>query len=327
LDQASKISRHLVDPEVLTVVEAFPSIELADKMLGEIRARRVPLGGGFAAGVTVTEHSVPVPEAPGRRLLVLAPDDIHLEAPCLFFVHGGGNVMGAPDDCVPLGSNLAKACGCIVVLPSYRLAPESHWPASVDDLYAQLHWTREKAASFGIDEGKIVVCGVSAGGGHAARLVLRARDSGGPAILLQLLLCPMLDDRQPQNRFAGEYVWTRQNNRYAWDSLLGIPSGGEGVPEGAVPGRVQNLTNLPPTYISSGDLDLFAEANLEFARRLMASGVSTEIHIFPGGVHGFEFMSPEAGISKRAIAELHEVLEAAFARARRQETPKTAEQQ
>jgi acetyl esterase/lipase len=325
LDGVRKISRHLVDPDVLKVVEAFSSTALTDDRVRAIRAEGISPGNAIEAGVTVKEYSVPVPGAPDRRLLILAPDDIQSDAPCLFFVHGGGYVMGGPEHGFPIGSKLAKACRCVVVLPTYRLAPEARWPAPVDDLYAQLCWIGAKADSLGIDGRKIVVGGHSAGGGHAARLVLRARDSGGPAIIFQLLIYPMIDDRQSQNLFAGEYVWTRQDDRYGWDSLLGLPSGGEGAPEEAVPGRVRDLANLPPTYISAGELDLFAEANLDFARRLMASGVSTEIHVFPGGVHGFDYFSPEASISKRAIAELQPVLTAAFARAERRETQKTAE--
>jgi acetyl esterase/lipase len=310
------ISRHLVDPEIIGIAESFPPQLLSDETI--VQARTVPLALDFtlAEGVACSEHVVPGPEGtPDRRLLVLGPADVDAKAPCLFFIHGGGYVLGNPESVQSWASSVAKACRCLVILPTYRLAPEGRWPAPVDDLYAQLNWAHANASVLGIDPAKIAIGGASAGGGHAARLALHARDEGGPAILYQLLLAPMIDDRHPENPYAGAYVWTRDYDRYGWDALLGMETGGDGVPPAAVPNRVQDFANLPPTYIGIGDLDLFTDACLDFARRLMANGVSTELHVFAGGFHGFEYFAPEAAISKLLLSEIPRALSAAFSRA------------
>lgn len=310
-----KNSRHLVDPEIVGIAESFPPQILSDETIEAVRAS--PLGFDFslAPGVACSERIVAGPEgAPDRRLLVLTPEDVAANAPCLFFIHGGGYVIGNPESVQSWASGIAHACRCVVILPSYRLAPEARWPAPVDDLYAQFCWVHAYAQELGIDADRIAIGGASAGGGHAARLSLRARSKAGPPILFQLLLSPMLDDRHPANLYAGEYVWTRDYDRYGWDSLLGLKSGGEGVPDEAVPNRVQDLSNLPSAYIGIGDLDLFTESCLDYARRLMAAGVSTELHVLPGGFHGFEYFAPDAAISKVALADIPRALTAAFAR-------------
>lgn len=308
-------SRHLVDPEILEIAEAFPPQRLSDETISVARASPLTADLSLAAGVTCTERIVPGPKvAPDCRMLLLTPDGVAENAPCLFFIHGGGYVVGNPESVQSWASGIARACQCIVILPSYRLAPEARWPAPVEDLYAELCWTHSNASKLGIDADRIAIGGASAGGGHAARLALHARRMAGPSILFQLLLSSMLDDRHPDNRYAGEYVWTRTYDRYGWDALLGRASGDEGVPIEAVPNRVQDLSNLPPTYIGIGALDLFAESCLDYARRLMAGGVSTELHVLPGCYHGFEYFAPDAAISQVALADIPRALTAIFTR-------------
>lgn len=309
------ISRHLVDPEILALAESFPPQVLSDQTIEAARAPPPGVDLSLVAGVACAERVVPGPEgAPDHRMLVLTPEGVAENAPCLFFIHGGGYVIGNPESVQSWASGVARACKCIVILPSYRLAPEARWPAPVEDLYAQLCWIHANASELAIDADRIAIGGASAGGGHAARLALHVRAMAGPSILFQLLLSPMLDDRHPDNLYAGEYVWTREHDRYGWDSLLGVKSGGEGVPIEAVPGRVQDLSKLPPAYIGIGDLDLFTESCLDYARRLMAAGVATELHILPGGFHGFEYFAPDAAISQLALADIPRVLDTVFAR-------------
>src|SRR5207249_12243427 len=84
---------------------------------------------------------------------------------------------------------------CIGVSVEYRLAPETPYPGPLEDCYAGLRWTAEHAAELGIDPARLVVGGASAGGGLAAGLVLLARDRGEVPVSYQLLIYPMIDDR------------------------------------------------------------------------------------------------------------------------------------
>ncbi len=162
---------------------------------------------------------------------------------------------------------------------------------------------RSNAESLGVDPTRIGVKGESAGGGLAAALALWTRDRAGPSLAFQHLIYPMLDDRTcsrpDSNPFAGEFVWTRAQNKYGWSALLGKTPGSEDVSAFAAAGRAEHLEGLPPAFIGVGSLDLFVDENLAYALRLIRAGVSVEMHVYPGGFHRF-YEATNARIAQRA---------------------------
>jgi acetyl esterase/lipase len=175
---------------------------------------------------------------------------------------------------------------CIVVSVDYRLAPETSWHGSLNDNYAGLRWLADNAAELGIDPARIAISGGSAGGGHAAALALHARNLGGPAICFQLIDFPMLDDRTAASAYThpytGEFVWTPEHNHFGWKALMGTEPGRDGVHETAAPARANDLSGLPPAFISIGALDLFLEESLEYSRRLTRAGCRSSCMLFRG---------------------------------------------
>lgn len=128
----------------------------------------------------------------------------------------------------------------------------------------------------------------------------------------------MLDDRtgtasEPDSMpYAGEFVWTKASNHFAWGAVLGQEPGGSNVPLYAAPGRAQNLACLPPTSLFISDLDLFIGENFRYARTLVRDGVPTEFHTYPGVYHGFISFAQEADVSKRAFQEFSSAIERHF---------------
>ena len=112
--------------------------------------------------------------------------------------------------------------------------------------------------------------GDSAGGGLAAGVCLMARDRGGPAVAQQLLIYPMLDDRPatPDPALLPFLTWTYDDNLTGWGALLGDGAGGDDVSPYAAPARATDLAGLPDTYIDVGDLDIFRNEDIGYARRL-----------------------------------------------------------
>jgi triacylglycerol lipase len=272
-------------------------------------------------GVKVTERRIPgAAGAPDVRVLVFTPPGIKGPLPVHIDIHGGGYIAGSADIDNVLCRRLASAVGCAVVSVDYRLAPEAKFPAALDDCYATLQWIHRFGAEAGLDGSRVTIGGESAGGGHGAAMAIRARDRSGPKILLQLLGQPMLDDRtgitSEPHPYAGEFVWTPHLNRIGWTSLLGVEAGSAGVPAGAVPARVDDLSGLPPTFIVVGALDLFVEEAIEYARRLMRAGVPTELHVLPGAFHGSASIVPDASTSVAYFRLQYEALQRAFATAR-----------
>jgi acetyl esterase/lipase len=120
---------------------------------------------------------------------------------------------------------------------------------------------------------------------------------------MQVLIYPMLDDRTGSTRappaHQSLFTWTAGSNRFGWTSLLGVPAGSTHPPPGAVPARAKSLAGLPPTFIGVGSIDLFADEDLDYARRLVAAGVPTECLLVPGAFHGFDLAAPDADCSRR----------------------------
>ena len=159
-------------------------------------------------------------------------------------------------------------------------------------------------SDYGIDGNRIAVGGASAGGGLAAGTALLARDRGGPQVAFQLLLEPMLDDRSvtfsSTQYEGGTVVWDRSDNAQGWGSLLGDRIGGDSVSPYAAPARATDLTGLPPTLIDVGEVETFRDECIEYARRLFAAGVPTELHVYPGAFHGFDLIAPDSAIGRLA---------------------------
>jgi acetyl esterase/lipase len=311
-------SHHLIDPEIQPMIEAFPPILLGLDTLQAFRERPVPQAplSDAARAVTVTPRTIPgACGAPPTRVAIYRQSSVSGPVPIILHIHGGGYVAGSVEISQGRQQELAAALGCAVVSVGYRLAPEAVFPAAVEDCYAALAWAIGSGTEFGGDPARLAIKGESAGGGLAAALALLARDRGEFTPVLQHLTYPMLDDRtatsRPASSFAGEFIWTAANNRFGWQSLLGQALGGPDVSPYAAPARANDLTGLPPTYLMTGALDLFADEGIDYARRLVAAGVPTELHVFPGGCHGFDLV-PDAAIAKAARASGLAALARAF---------------
>jgi acetyl esterase/lipase len=225
----------------------------------------------------------------------------------ILWIHGGGMVCGTRFLGADLPAALAHSSGVVTVSPEYRLAPEHPHPAPVEDCYATLVWFADHAEEFGVDPARMIVAGGSAGGGLAAAVALVARDRGGPPLVGQLLLCPMLDDRNEtvsSRQFEGVGVWDRASNLAGWDMLLAGRRGAADISPYAAPARATDLAGLPPAFIDAGSAEVFRDEAVEYASRLWAAGVQAELHVWPGGFHGFGAMVPSSPLSISAGARV-----------------------
>ncbi|MDO0932322.1 alpha/beta hydrolase [Streptomyces sp. DG2A-72] len=298
-----------MDPELEAFIPLFPRADLTDpvierKSFAEL-ATAVPAPD--TTGMEVEDRTVPAdPEVPVR---IYRP---HQAQGALVWLHGGGFVMGDLDTEHPWAARLADACGAVVMSVGYRLAPEHPFPAALDDAYAVLTWACEYAAELGIDPERIAVGGHSAGGGLAAGTALRARDQQGPPICFQLLNQPGLDDRQEtwsQRNFTDTPWMNRDKVAASWRHYLGsVPA----TPY-AAPARATDLSGLPPAYIATAELCPNRDEDITYALRLLESGVSVELHQWPGTFHGSQAIL-SADVSQRQIAELGAALRRALAK-------------
>jgi acetyl esterase/lipase len=225
--------------------------------------------------------------------------------PGFFHTHGGGMIVGDRWLGVVGFLDWAERFNGVIVTVEYRLAPEFPDPYPVEDCYAGLVWTATNAAELGIDPTRILIGGASAGGGLAAGTSLLARDRRGPALIGQLLMCPMLDDRDESvstQQIDGIGVWDRGSNNVGWSALLGDRKGTGEVSIYAAPARATDLNGLPPAFIDCGSAEVFRDEDVAYASKLWAAGVQAELHVWAGGFHGFEIFAPHAAVSKASLA-------------------------
>jgi acetyl esterase/lipase len=306
-----------VDPELAATLPSIPDFDLND--IDAARQKRLALAAARRAswvppdGVLVADHGVVAPDGrPGPRVRVYSPRALAAPVPCLYWVHGGGFVIGDLEQDDPLLADLVGRVGCVAASVDWRRAPEHPFPAAPEDAYDGLVWVATHTAQLLVDPARIVIGGASAGGGLAAALAHMARDRGGPSITHQILVYPMLDDREitASSRSAVHpRLWNVERNRIAWRHYLGELSGSDEVPPYAAPARATDLARLPPTWLAAGELDLFADENIAYAQALMAAGVSTELHVYAGAYHGFDLLAPTAAISRRYVRDRQEMFD------------------
>ncbi|MEV5876288.1 alpha/beta hydrolase [Streptomyces sp. NPDC052101] len=253
----------------------------------------------------VEELRVPGPQGgPDVTLVSARPAGSAGPLPLLYYLHGGGMIMGNAWSVLPrLLREWAGPLELAVVSVEYRLAPAAPYPAAVEDCYAGLRWVAAHAAELAVDAGRIVLGGKSAGGGLTAALALLTRDRGGPRPIGQLLLCPMLDDRNDtvsSHQLAGIDTWDRTSNATAWQALLGDRYGAADLPPYAAAARAAELSELPPAYIEVGSAETLRDEGVAYAQAIWRAGGQAELHVWPGAFHGFDTIAPRAALSQDA---------------------------
>jgi acetyl esterase len=303
----------MLDPELLSIVDLLPAIDLSDPVAARtafeavLASMRTDIPG--LETLDIEERHVPGWDGdPDVGVRVYTPKGSVGPAPGIVLIHGGGFIIGSVEAEHAGAALMSIRTGAVVVSVEYRLAPEHPYPAGLHDSYSALQYVASHAAELGIDPERIALMGTSAGGGLAAATALLARDLGGPAICFQMLHIPELDDRleTPSMRaFVDSPVWNRPLAEISWKAYLGAWAGE--VPPYAAPARAGDLSGLPPAYISTAENDPLRDEGLLYGLRLLQAGVSVEIHQFPGTFHGSALVAT-AAVSKRAQQESVTVL-------------------
>ncbi|WP_430613758.1 alpha/beta hydrolase [Flavobacterium sp. JP2137] len=273
----------------------IPYAELLASDPLEIRRQEAVLAAQEAvvpapAGLVVENRSIPGlhPSSPEVRLRVYRQRGAEASRVLLYF-HGGGFVFGNPEQSDELFYRLAPDSGYTVVSVAYRLAPESPFPAAIEDGYAALLWLTHHGSEIGIDPQKIIVGGRSAGGALATALTQMARDKKGPQIHFQLLSYPVTDyscSSPSMLEFTASPIWDYSGAKSSWKLYLtdhSLP-----VSPYASPLSATDFSNLPPAFIMACELDPLRDEAIEYAQKLLQAGVAVELQVIPGAIHVFD---------------------------------------
>ena len=293
-------SLHLVDIEYKMIASNF-LLDITDESILNNIAR------GKRASKTV-KYSEKILVKNGDRdvaLYVFEPDILTEEKlPVIYYMHGGGYIMGDARMNENVLKDIANKNNVKIISVEYTLATELPFPQDLEDAYVGLKYLFENAESLGINEKKVAIMGESAGGGLAARLSLKVRDEGEYHLIGQILIAPMLDYRTGgddcpyKNNYAGEFVWTKASNQFAWKVLAGDKI----IPKDQIPYfspiMASNFEGIPKTVIIVGGLDLFVDENMSFAKKLLEAGVKVDLNVISGVFHLFQSIKPNSKKAK-----------------------------
>jgi acetyl esterase/lipase len=310
-----------LDPAVAKALEpmAAAMADAVPPLVGDVDSRRPVLEAIMAetaaaqptpTDVKATDHHATAADG-SEILLRWYVKEGGSAGPAVLYLHGGGMISGSLAVYDGPVSRYVSSSAVPMLAVEYRLAPEHPYPTPVEDCYTGLLWLVEHAAELNVDPARIAVMGDSAGGGLAAAIALMSRDRGGPALAHQILIYPMLDDRNtsPDPEIAPFAVWSYDDNITGWAALLGDAVGGASVSPYAAPARAIDLSGLPPCYLEVGQLDIFRDEDLDYAQRLSGAGVTVEFHLRPGVPHEFETYAFATDIARRSVRDRLRVLD------------------
>jgi len=295
MDQIAAVAPLTMTRDLIPIVRQNPPFQLTNEQF-------------TAMGLTVRDVTIPGYNGDQITVSIINRTDHATGGPGIYHTHGGGMVTG--DRFAGLQAVLPWVIDndAVLVTVEYRLAPEFPDPVPVEDCYAGLVWTAEHADELGFDAERLIIAGASAGGGLAAGTALLARDRKGPKLIGQVLIYPMLDDRNKtvsSYQYDGAGMWDRASNLMGWECLLGDRCGTDNVSIYAAPARATDLSHLPPAFIDCGSAEVFRDEDVAYASALWAAGVQAELHVWPGGWHGFDLGAPDSELSKAMLAARH----------------------
>jgi acetyl esterase/lipase len=280
---AAALAVQLDRPSPITEAD-IPAKRREDDAAGVLAQQRIAALGLVRVDVEAVGH-----DGAAVPLTLLHRPDRTATSPLVYYVHGGGMMLGNRWSGSDLFLDWIDRYNAVVATVEYRRAPEFGYPVPQEDCYAGLLHLAEHAEELGVNVATGLLAGVSAGGGLVAATTLMARDRGGPTAAGQLLVAPMLDDRGA-TRSTRQYptgMWNAVENELGWRSLLGDLHGTDEVPAYAAPARAQDLSGLPPAFLEAGSAEVFRDEVVAFASRIWADGGQAELHVWAGGFHGF----------------------------------------
>jgi acetyl esterase len=307
-----------LDPVARTIIDAmeqvFPQVETLDAAEARARMKALPPAVPEPEPVAIVyDRDIPGP-AGDIPVRVYRPEPIGGPAlPVVVFFHGGGWSICDLETHDGTCRALANGVGAVIVSVDYRLAPESKFPAAVDDAYAATQWVFDHADELGVDADRMAVAGDSAGGNLAAAVPLMARDRGGPPIRFQLLVYPVTDfsfDTDSYRDNAEGYFLRRTSMEWYWRQYLSSEE--DGSNPYASPLRVADASGLPPGMVLTAEFDPLRDEGEAYGQKLAGAGVPFTVRRYDGMFHGFFSMTAFLDGAKHATDDAHAALREAL---------------
>jgi acetyl esterase len=302
---SSPMSPDAMSPDAMR--QAFNALAQA------VDARNVPIGGCENRNIAGPAGGIPL------RIYTPATDGGSAgPLPALIFFHGGAGVFCSIETHDGLCRILANESGCRLISVGYRLAPESKFPAAIEDACAATAWVFEQCEGLAIDPSRVGVAGDSAGATLAAAVCREARMAGHDAadsgIALQVLICPVMDpgsDSPSRRAFSKGYFFDMATLDWALGHYL--PAGADLSDPRLSPLRADDFGGLPPAHIHTAEFDPFRDEGEAYANALRRARVPVAYTCHEGMIHHFYCMSGAIPNARGVIKGIGNAVRDAFA--------------
>jgi acetyl esterase/lipase len=307
-----------LDPRVKRFLDILAAGNPPDARAATVEERRAGLAalmkfGGPAPEIEHVEERR-VPGGAGELRVRLYTPSSAKTGPGLIYFHGGGLVAGNLDTHDVIARTLANCAAVRIVSVDYRLAPEHRFPAALEDASAAVRHISEHAADFGIDRERLGLCGDSAGATLAATTAHSAARDGGPALKLQLLLCPILDySRMTASKRELSSGYLVDQATLDHDLMHYLPAGTLASNPRVSPLLATDIGGLPPTRIHTAEFDPLRDEGRSYFDRLTQAGNDVSYTCHPGMIHLFYGLGAVIPYARTAFEQIGGEIRAALA--------------
>ena len=266
--------------------------------------------GGKADAADTAAERTEIETVDGRKMTVeiVRPKEAKGALPVVFYIHGGGWVMGSDKTHERLIRTLAEESGAAVVFPVYENAPENGFPQMTEELFAVLKHVAENGGRCGLDAERLALAGDSVGGNMAMALALKAKAAGFvPKIRFMLLFYPVAVaafETESYRDFADGPWLTKKAMEWFWDAYTTDPAARNGILASPLKASAEELRGLPPALVITAENDVLRDEGEELARRLDDAGVETASVRFNGTIHDFVMLNALADSASSQTALL-----------------------
>lgn len=210
--------------------------------------------------------------------------------PVLLYVHGGGFTVGSLGTHDVLCRQLSRHGHCAVLSLDYRLAPEHRFPTALHDAWDALVWLKGQGATLGLDTSRVAMGGDSAGGTLTAVCALMARDAGMD-LALQLLLYPGCTGRSnlpSHHTFAKGFMLDASTIEWFFNHYIDEADRDDWR---FAPLNARDHSGVAPAWIGLAECDPLVDGGMAYADALRMAGVSVDLEVYRGMIHGFATMA------------------------------------
>jgi acetyl esterase len=267
----------------------------------------------------IDEEWIIVPDGPrdSVRVRIVKPAGATGMLPVILYLHGAGWVFGNARTHDRLVRELAVGVDAAVVFPEYSRSPEAQYPVAIEECYAAACWVVSDGAGKGLDSERMAIAGDSVGGNMAAAVTLLAKDRGDLSLVYQVLFYPVTDasfDTDSYHEFATGYFLRRDAMKWFWDQYTSDELQRAQITASPLRASLEELTNLPPALIITGEADVLRDEGEAYAAKLRAAGVAVTAVRYEGIIHDFVMLNAlrETRATSAAIDQATAVLRTAL---------------